>query len=621
MRPFLEYFGADSLRVLGAATQDSRRILMEFVRTGLLQAVLASVWLAVILRIALQTGQKVIHLSGGLGAAAVAMEETAFFAMGTGIIVLALGVLLLGIAGFVSTVSITLLLCFLFLGSFFLIKTKPSPLGFEKNGWRLAIMIAPVFFLAWTQCLTPPIESDALAYHLAYPRDFILKGRIDYLPYSFASLWPLQTEMLFTLGLLLQGTALAKLFHWAFYVLTATAIYIFGKRYTSSRSAALGAAVFIFTPAIFTQSSQAYVDLALAFFTFLSVQLFLVQHKSESRAAWWSGVFMGGALATKYLALGFAGILFIFWGIRSKNKLKACALFFLGSFLTAGIWYLRSWWILGNPLYPFFPSFFGGNGYEMNIRDGLGYGPAAFLKLLWNMTLHPKPFGGEILGPLYLMFLPPLIFKIKQSTAPARWMAAFTFFGILFLFTQSQQIRYILALLPFLALGCGVALNALWDQKRLAGVAIRVLFVLVIIIHSALFLYRTRDSWGVITGLQSTEDYLREHERSFKGYEYLKQNLKPGERVLVSGERRYFYDQGTLPIIVMPAERQALEKADDSFEAYLKRECFALVWVEESSGVEPFLAKELEKNYTRVFMYSFTEKPKKFSYSIYRRKN
>ena len=179
--------------------------------------------------------------------------------------------------------------------------------------------------------------------------------------------------------------------------------------------------------------------------------------------------------------------------------------------------------------------------------------------------------------------------------------------------------RYFLTLTPFLALGVGAVLNVLWGQGRWIRNTARFLFLSVLLIQGSIFVYRTRDSWAVALGRQSAESYLREHERSFKGYEFLKQNCKPGESVYVAGEMRSFYDQGVYAVISTPDMREVLQRRPGGVDAYVQQARFDYIWVDEN-GMDEALTNLLVRDYEKVFSYNFFEKPQKFQFRIYRRK-
>jgi hypothetical protein len=87
-----------------------------------------------------------------------------------------------------------------------------------------------------------------------------------------------------------------------------------------------------------------------------------------------------------------------------------CALIFI----VCGVWYIRSWIILGNPIFPFASSIFG-YGYPQDMVNystvaGIGMGVVQYFKIPWLLTMRPDTFGGESIGAVFLIFLPFLVF-------------------------------------------------------------------------------------------------------------------------------------------------------------------------------------------------------------------
>ncbi len=83
-------------------------------------------------------------------------------------------------------------------------------LGWIAFGFAVVIVLIAPFYSLIVNALMPPIEWDELAYHLALPAIYVRDHFITQTPYIFQSFWPLNTEMLFTQGLLLnqKGSAI-----------------------------------------------------------------------------------------------------------------------------------------------------------------------------------------------------------------------------------------------------------------------------------------------------------------------------------------------------------------------------------------------------------------------------
>ncbi|MEI8345374.1 MAG: glycosyltransferase family 39 protein [Candidatus Omnitrophota bacterium] len=471
----------------------------------------------------------------------------------------------------------------------------------------LAVAALPLV-LSWAQCALPPTGNDALAYHLAHSKQFVLDHRIGPLALTRESMWPYLTEMLFALGLAIEGTTLAQLFHWIFYGLTAWTIYLYGKRFYGAAAGRIASIVFLYTPVAYAQSSQAYVDLSLTFFVFLAFYVFMLMPKvGEGAAALICGFFAGAAASVKYLGLGCGAILLILWVLRAKKKWMTPLVYLIAFGLVAAVWYLRSWIALGNPVYPFFHLFFGGNGYDMKIAEGVGVGngPLQFILLLWNMTMRPEPFGGDLVGPIYLLFVPLLLLRRRaKSEGMGKYFLVFTLLYGLFIFTQSQQTRFFLSVMPYLSLGVGVFLTARPDGPHLRYARIALLMSLVMI--AGIFVYRFTPGWSVLSAKRSWEDYLQGTEHSFLGQKYLAGHLKAGQKALNGADVRIFYGPMDRMVYVEYPLKMYLIKNRISLQGYLDRERFDYFWLKK--GNLPQLWNYAERGgYKEVYRYDFAE--------------
>ena len=556
--------------------------------------------------------------------------EWALFSTGVGIIAFCLAMLGLGLAGVLTKMAAWLLLAvFIFLPLFFKKNNsctilEPFPCGGcpQMIYPVLAVGMAGALFLSTIQALAPSTGMDALAYHLYLPKEFIQLGRMEFLPLTRESLWPLLNEMYFMFALLVQGTAAAQLFHWLFYGLTAIAIHCYCRRFLGRGTAWWASLIFVFTPVHFAQAGYPYVDLCLAFYVFLAAYLFVLATEAENtQLLFLSGIFAGAATATKYLGLDCALILFLMILFRFRGSWVKAAYFLLGCSLVGAVWYLRSWILAGNPFFPLYPKFFGGHGYEIDIAAGVGMGKGLidFLSFPWNLTMYPAKFGGQMFGLLYILFIPPLIFAIKSMKASSRYLFAFALAYCFLLFQQSQQARFYVSVAPFAAIAAGYSLEHYFLNR---GKFLRLLTSCVLgatlLFYAAIFVYRVRDQWKLVAGVVSAEDYLLGHERSFRGWQYLKKNALPTDKILNAAEVRYFYAPPGLNIKHWPQESVDRNQKGISISGYLAKENFDIIWVEKTA--DPAILKYINENpYNPIYHYVAKEKPDVFEYTIYRK--
>jgi hypothetical protein len=107
---------------------------------------------------------------------------------------------------------------------------------------------------------------------------YLQAGRIYYVPFIHHSNFPFGPQMWYTLMLGLGSAAAAKLCHWLCGVLLVASVYAFARRHVravgedNGRTVGLVAAgIVASTPIVLWEASVAYVDLATALFTWLSL--------------------------------------------------------------------------------------------------------------------------------------------------------------------------------------------------------------------------------------------------------------------------------------------------------------------------------------------------------------
>ena len=643
---------------------------MEYLSSGAWPALRATLWLIFFLTAAASAGAWVLIRAGlprqGNASAAphgagLSRGETLLYALSLGLVMFALAVYgigsTLGLAAW-TPVVITLVFFIPLLSARARAAVLSPPIcandspesGRAKDMPWLRLAMAGLtaagslaLALSWLQATLPPTAADALSYHLSHPKAFLASGHIGPILYARESLWPYLIEMLFTAALPTGGTILATLFHWIFYVLTGTALYLLGSRFTDRVTGALAAVIFWMTPAAFAQSGQPYVDLAAAFFLTMTLYAYLLLDLAVERGTARSadhtpghsaggkrtgedavfhaallGVWIGALLSVKYLSLG-AALLWtpiVLWRTR---KVPAAAATYLAAMLLVGaVWYVRSWIVLGNPVYPFLPEWFGGRGVDSGIGlEGIGSSWVHLVLLPWNMTFRPASFGGDIIGPFALWGLPGLILWGRCLKGAWRIAAAAGLLYAAFLFTQSQNTRFFLSLLPWCSLGAAYVLVHLARGSRMLRNVIALALCIVFAAHAGIFLYRTRAAWPMLTGRVSAEEHRSRYDRSYPAHQYLLKHLRPGEKVYNAADAKFFYwDRPGVMTMHNTILRQA-QTGPGGFWGYLESSRFDYLWLETGFNAE-FERWALEHGYAAVYEYRFTESPKTYEYRIYK---
>lgn len=422
------------------------------------------------------------------------------------------------------------------------------PTAFDK---LLAILYFLAVIAALVKALAPEIGNDALAYHIAHPKIFVESHKIKAIAYARESLWPYFTEMLFTLGILLRGPVLAKLFHFASAVLLSMGIYAFGEKHFMRRSGLLAAVIFLLTPAIFTQAGYAYVDITLTLYAFMSLYFFYTwMDNKKLKNILLCGIFCGVCMSIKYLGIFIficMTVLFLhYYFAERKNIIKAFTYFTIMSLLVCLPWYLRSYILTGNPVYPLFQVFFK-NAWDMpiGIACNLAKNIQNLIFLPWSITMYPKTFGGEQVGILYLMFVPFIFLSDRIKNFKVKSIIVFAIIFAVIWFLTSQAARYIFPILPVLAILASLSIYGIFRLSRAKNFAIAALFI-ALTFNSALAFYHTRDGLKVVLGLESEESYLMRKERSYAISKYINENTEPSAKIFTTEPRVYYCDRNII---------------------------------------------------------------------------
>ncbi|MDD4278896.1 MAG: hypothetical protein PHX74_04080 [Candidatus Sumerlaeales bacterium] len=283
--------------------------------------------------------------------------------------------------------------------------------------WPLRLLLITVVLLllaGFLYCLTPPIQSDAMRYHLTAPQEFLKANSIQSIPLNAFTQFPLLLQMHYGLALALGVPEATHLMHWTCMLITAIAIGSFVSRFIITDAkhlpgglSFLAFALYLATPAVYIVGCWPFTDQATVMFLVLTgYSLVMLEHhlfpayiviKQKQIAmrnhtnpdsddlynglqhfrlggiACITGIMIGGAIGTKYTAVPFIlGTLILFVAHstlfrRDKvgfNLLRAVVpTIFIASIGTGVWWYLRNQLQTRNPFYPLLNNLFGGGDW------------------------------------------------------------------------------------------------------------------------------------------------------------------------------------------------------------------------------------------------------------------
>ena len=347
--------------------------------------------------------------------------------------------------------------------------------------------------------LAPNISWDATSHHYLVPSVWLHNGRLSDLPSVIFSYYPSLIEMGIAGTMALGTDFLSNLYGWLYGVVPILVLIGIGTRHFNGRTIDLPlagtvtvriqpgrlagiAAAFLFTtlPGIGVQTSGGYVDLPLACWTLLAIDLLLeLGRRANSRLILSAALFAGAGVATKHLGiLLFAGlIVLLLWMLYGETEAKetggGARIRFVATFIAVALlvplaWYIRSLWLTGNPVFPFgflglptppHPPFTPASWIRPDFERSL-----ASLATYW-LHLTFAPAIGQALGRNYSLAWPlllPLAFLVLRLKPVGRILAALSGLSVLVVYALFPvETRYQLAFLAPVALVMGLLIGRL----------------------------------------------------------------------------------------------------------------------------------------------------------------
>jgi hypothetical protein len=392
----------------------------------------------------------------------------------------------------------------------------------------LTMALVPAALLA----IYPPLGFDATMYHLPFAKAFAATHHLPFLPALRFPVFPQLNEILFAIALLLDSDLAAQLLMVLATLLTMALLVAWGRTAFSDRSAAgwLAAATLAGNPLVIYLAGSAYIDAGLALW--VTAALYCLHQFRQStlpaqnpqptsapaRAAFaqdrpeagaqrptshrhgvegtdpdhpletggasikrastcrtvapgsvhWlvlAGAFAGAAASSKYLGLFFVVAIGVVLAWRDR---RAALWFASAAIAIAAPWYGRIIYYTNNPVFPYFPQWFGHSPWDPLLfrpvfspavwLRALDHNVLAFARLPWDLSLGWRSAGAIApLSPAYLAALPLLAYEFATERRIRRLLLLAGAFALATL-ALPREPRYVVAALPLLSLATGAAL-------------------------------------------------------------------------------------------------------------------------------------------------------------------
>ena len=248
--------------------------------------------------------------------------ERAYWSLMTGVAVVGTVTLLLGLAGWLSSLLFFLLL----LGGPALVnlialrgETPPLPSITKRTrfwtglGIACAIAIAPFLLAMLLGSLQPPNDFDVKEYHLEGAKEFFQRGRVEMLPHNVYTSFPFLTEMLCLAEMVLKrdwftGALAGQAVLAAFAPLTALGLFVAARRWLGTTAGWFAVLVHLTCPWTYRISIIAYAEGGLACFLFATffAAMRAIEATEPRTARRWTlltGLLAGASAGCKYPAV------------------------------------------------------------------------------------------------------------------------------------------------------------------------------------------------------------------------------------------------------------------------------------------------------------------------------
>ncbi|MFH1516123.1 MAG: hypothetical protein ABIG42_11780 [bacterium] len=446
----------------------------------------------------------------------------------------------------------------------------------------LIVLILYAFF-----SLAPQIHWDAMSHHYLVPEHFLKMHALVDFPDVVFSYYPSIIEMQYLAGMALGGEVTANLIGNSHGIIMFIGIFALSLMVTGKCRPGIWAGVFFLcTQGIHMHFEGGWNDLGVSIFILSGVMLMFEYCKNGHKGVFYlSAIMMGAALAGKHYAwLPFLFVMFFLYYDMSVKKIRFGEQFKkFGAYKWVALsmpllWYLRSYVLTGNPFYPFsifglFPTYhlppfvitsWVNQGFPRNILTFLMY---PFYLMLGSSWIP------QLTGRLpYLMLLMPLTFyEIRNRDIRAIWMFILSTLFVMY-FVAPFETRYMLYMLPFMGILCGISVTLLLERVKAGRRFILPMAFLTFLIpfsmNQKIFEHDWSDKKAVIFKQEWRDEYLLRQSHTYGMIWWMNNNLPDGAKVLCLEKFLYRLDRDyvTWPGMKIKYPEDAQEAMEKNFE-------------------------------------------------------
>ncbi|MDR1960628.1 MAG: hypothetical protein LBQ54_16575 [Planctomycetaceae bacterium] len=369
----------------------------------------------------------------------------------------------------------------------------PEPGGpTSASDYRFLLLAVPSLAALFLGSVLPPIEYDAVSYHLPGAKEFFANG-VRFMPHNVYTNMPFGAEMYYVWGMNLTGdwytgALVGKLLIGFTVFLTALGLFAMGRRFCGTFAGIVMFLLYLSIPWVHWTATAGLIDAVVAMYLLFAVFGLWLIHRvpltppQQTGLILLTGSMAGAAASCKYTSLLFVVIPLGLMLIPSAAKEgeaslgKRLALYSAGVLFACGLWYLKNFWFTGNPVYPLLYSVFGDSTGTWNAAKNLrwthahhahDFSPNAFVAGIATF-LMTSPWLAPAVIPLAVI----AVFSRKQERLTRMMLIYLVFFwAAWWLFTHRLD-RFFLPVFPILTLlaGLGAALKneRFWKRGMIA---------------------------------------------------------------------------------------------------------------------------------------------------------
>ena len=498
--------------------------------------------------------------------------------------------LFIGLFGWLySQVAWSLLIMAIMAGIYTFRKETVFP-GFKKHfnilkflkelDWFNKLLLAFLITFILTNligALAPPLGVDDIKYHFAIPKRYINAGTINYIPDIDFSNFPFPMEMLWTLAISLDSGELAQLLNWSIGLLVIGWIIILGYQSgLKSKSIILPILLFYSITIVGYQSRSGNVELGGVLFFLAGVYLINKYKEYSERKLLILGGVLCGLFAVVKLSNAAMVILLTIWiGYsiwRKKQSLRAGlnsgALFGSIALLVASVWYVKTYLMTGNPVYPFLHSYFGGlpmhtellawgDQEALSPNSSLGHLSEthySFFSQLWYLVAEPQRLRGHV-SPLFLGMVPLVIYYYRNNNIYLKDLLIVSLLFYIYWVAFYPLLRIGLPLFAILSIPVAVAIYRMMAWDKFYKIGITTLFVVFLCISLGGHLREVVPKIPVVFGTQTQAEYLNEHGSrhyhfsNYPAFNYINKQLPSKSKILLWSNDGYYLERDYLYVL------------------------------------------------------------------------